>query len=90
MITVEEALRRILERTPRLPSETVGLKAARGRVLREDVFADRDLPPFHRSAVDGYAVRAAVPRTALPALLLDIKARGGTDLVVSEPQQIVP
>ena len=28
-------------------------------MLREDVFADRDLPPFHRSAVDGYAVRAA-------------------------------
>lgn len=38
----------------------------------------------------GYAVRAAVPRTALPALLLEVKARGGTDLVVSEPQQIVP
>ena len=37
-----------------------------------------------------YAIRAAVPRTALPALLLDIKTRGGTDLVVSEPQQIVP
>ena len=38
----------------------------------------------------GYAVRAAVPRDALPALLLDVKARGGTDLVVSQPQQIVP
>ena len=38
----------------------------------------------------GYAVRAAVPRIALPALLLDVKARGGTDPVVSEPQQIVP
>ena len=37
-----------------------------------------------------YAIRAAVPRTALPTLLLDIKTRGGTDLVVSEPQQIVP
>lgn len=37
-----------------------------------------------------YAVRAAVPRTALPTLLLEVKARGGTDLVVSEPQQIVP
>lgn len=59
MISVEEALRRILERTPRLPAETVGLGEARGRVLLEDVFADRDLPPFHRSAVDGYAVRAA-------------------------------
>ncbi len=59
MIPVEEALRRILERSPRLPAETVGLEAARGRVLREGVFADRDLPPFHRSAVDGYAIRAA-------------------------------
>ena len=38
----------------------------------------------------GFAVRAAVPRKALPALLLAVKARGGTDLVVSEPQQIVP
>ncbi len=59
MISVEETLRRILERTPQLPSEMVGLASARGRVLRESVFADRDLPPFDRSAVDGYAVRAA-------------------------------
>ena len=59
MILVEETLRRILERTPQLPAEMVGLAAARGRVLREAVFADRDLPPFDRSAVDGYAVRAA-------------------------------
>ena len=59
MISVEEALRRILERTRPLATETVSLGEARGRVLREDVFADRDLPPFNRSAVDGYAVRAA-------------------------------
>ncbi len=59
MISVEEALRRILERTRPLANETVSLGEARGRVLREDVFADRDLPPFDRSAVDGYAVRAA-------------------------------
>lgn len=58
MLSVEETLRRILEHTPRLPSEIAGLAAARGRVLREPVFADRDLPPFDRSAVDGYAVRA--------------------------------
>ncbi len=59
MISVEETLRRILERTPQLPPEMVGFASARGRVLREAVFADRDLPPFDRSAVDGYAVRAA-------------------------------
>ena len=38
----------------------------------------------------GYAVRAAVPRRGLPALLLEVKVLGGTDLVVSQPQQIVP
>lgn len=38
----------------------------------------------------GYAIRAAVPRQGLPGLLLDAKARGATDLVVSRPRQIVP
>ncbi|MDH3222603.1 MAG: ATP phosphoribosyltransferase, partial [Gemmatimonadota bacterium] len=39
---------------------------------------------------DGYAVRAAVPLASLPELLLEVKARGGTDLVVTQPSQIVP
>ena len=34
------------------------LGEARGRVLAEDVAADRDYPPFHRSIRDGFAVRA--------------------------------
>ena len=76
---------------------------ARRRVMLELNVAEADfervvsiLPCMREPTVSrlhgesGYAVRAAVPRTALPALLLDIKARGGTDLVVSEPQQIVP
>ncbi len=40
----------------------------RGRVLAEDVLADRDLPPFHRAIRDGYALRAA-DLAALPAIL---------------------
>lgn len=39
--------------------ERVSLDQAQGRVLAEDVFADRDYPPFARSARDGFAVRAA-------------------------------
>jgi molybdopterin molybdotransferase len=40
------------------------LPDAAGRVLAEDILADRDYPPFHRSARDGFAVRAAdVPGT---------------------------
>ncbi len=76
---------------------------ARRRVMLELNVADEDfervvsiLPCMREPTVSrlhgerAYAVRAAVPRTALPALLIEVKARGGTDLVVSEPQQIVP
>lgn len=38
----------------------------------------------------GYAVKAAVPRERLPMLIPEIKARGGTDIAVSELSQIVP
>lgn len=41
------------------PSQPVALDAAPGRVLAEDVRADRDSPAFDYSAMDGYAVRAA-------------------------------
>jgi molybdopterin molybdotransferase len=39
--------------------EPAGLADAAGRVLAESIAADRDYPPFERSARDGYAVRAA-------------------------------
>jgi putative molybdopterin biosynthesis protein len=42
-----------------LPGETVVLAAALGRVLTHDVVAAVDAPPFDRSNVDGFAVRAA-------------------------------
>jgi ATP phosphoribosyltransferase len=38
----------------------------------------------------GFAVKAAVPRELLPTLIPDIKAKGGTDIVVSNLSQIVP
>lgn len=41
------------------PRETVGLEDAAGRILAEDVRADRDSPAFDHSAMDGYAVYAA-------------------------------
>jgi molybdopterin molybdotransferase len=40
-------------------AETVELLRSNGRVLAEDVVADRDMPPFDRSTRDGFAVRAA-------------------------------
>ena len=48
--------------------EAVLLEGARGRVLGEEVRADRAYPPFHRAIRDGYAVRAA-DVNRLPAVL---------------------
>ena len=39
--------------------EDCPLTAAHGRVLRQDLGADRDLPPFDRVTMDGYALRSA-------------------------------
>jgi molybdopterin molybdotransferase len=58
LLPIAEAERLIAERvSPVEEVETVGLNAARGRVLARDVVAPIDLPPFDNSAVDGYAVR---------------------------------
>lgn len=46
------------------------------------------IAPLHAGA--GYAVKAAVPRKGLPLLIPEIKARGGTDIVVTEVAQIIP
>jgi len=59
MIPVAEAIQIVREQTSRLPSETVPLEKARGRFLAQDIVADSDLPPFNRSQMDGYAVRAS-------------------------------
>ena len=54
------------------------------------------LPAMRRATVaplfgnNGYAVKAAVPRDALPVVIPAVKAAGGTDVVVSRLAQIVP
>lgn len=59
LITVEEALARILASVPGpLEVETVPLAEARGRTLAHDLVARRTQPPAPVSAMDGYAVRA--------------------------------
>jgi len=73
LLPLEEMEKLIVERiTPVTEIERVGLAHARLRVMAQDVFAPDNLPPFHNSAVDGYAVRHA-----------DLKAAGDTVLPVS-------
>ena len=58
-ITVAEAERRLAAVAPRFPETTVALPNAHGRVLREDLIADRPFPPFDRVTMDGIALSFA-------------------------------
>ncbi len=59
LLSVAQALARVLENVEPLPAENVPIAEAAGRVLAEDLAALRSQPPAAVSAMDGYAVRAA-------------------------------
>ena len=56
MISVEEALARLLALSAPLPSETILLRHAAGRYMTSPATALRDQPPFPAAAMDGYAI----------------------------------
>jgi molybdopterin molybdotransferase len=59
MIPFEEAYRIVMNEVRVLTSERVGMMDSLGRILAEDVLSDIDMPPFNKSAVDGFACRQA-------------------------------
>ncbi len=81
VLTYEQALQNVRERlaaVQRPPStESLPLEQVRSRVLAQDVKADRDYPPFHRSTRDGYAVRSAEVGAAPVRLECVGEARAG-------------
>lgn len=75
-LTVTAAQQCILETVKDLGSEIVPIEQALGRVLAEEVMANRDQPPYDVSAMDGFALRSADAASAPVALQVieDIKA----------------
>jgi molybdopterin molybdotransferase len=68
LLSVAEALDRILARVAPTSAEVVAVEAAHGRVLAEELVARLTQPPFDASAMDGYAVRS-VDLGTLPSTL---------------------
>ena len=58
MLSVEEALDKVLHEVDVLDEESVPILDSLGQVLAEDVISDIDVPPLDNSAMDGYAVRS--------------------------------
>src|SRR6185295_18306444 len=66
LLSIDEALARVLAQVRPLAAESVSVTESAGRVLAEDVAALIDLPPFPSSAMDGFAIRAADVPGELP------------------------
>jgi molybdopterin molybdotransferase len=64
MISVEEALEKVLSYVEVLESERKPILDCLGQVLTEDVYSTIDIPPLDNSAMDGYALRAKDTRGA--------------------------
>jgi molybdopterin molybdotransferase len=90
MISVDRALDLVLDGIEPLESERVGLADAAGRVAAEPAHAAVDLPPFDRSAMDGYALRAADTAAGVPLRLAAGVAAGEVAAAALEPGTAAP
>lgn len=86
-LSYDDALGLILQHAPVLRGERVALASALGRVLVEDIHADRDQPPFDRSAMDGFAVRSADVQPNAVLRIDGTIAAGGDPSAVTTPLQ---
>ena len=64
LASMQNARSMMLANIEPVQAELVTLSSSLGRVLRQDVFATRDQPPFRSSSMDGWAVRRADAETA--------------------------
>jgi molybdopterin molybdotransferase len=76
MLSVEEALERVLSAISPLPEERISILEALGRVTSRDVIAPYDIPPHANTAMDGYAVRAADTSGASPESPVQLQVIG--------------
>ncbi|MBI4630834.1 MAG: molybdopterin molybdotransferase MoeA [Chloroflexi bacterium] len=76
MLSVAEALARVLNDFQPLSSEFVSVENVVGRVLAESISSTLDLPPFVNSSMDGYAVRADDVRAASTRAPISLRVIG--------------
>ncbi len=90
MITVEQAEQLILENTTKIPVEKVAISDALGRILAEDLCADRDFPPFNRVTMDGIAIRhEQLSNKQISFLIEATAAAGNSEKTLQNPENCI-
>ncbi len=90
MLSIDEALERILGYVDVLEPEERPILEALGQVLAEDVQSPFDIPPLDNSAMDGYAVRAVDTAGASPERPVELKVIGEVAAGYVYPGEVTP
>jgi len=90
MITVDEAEKLIQSQTRNYGTERVSLETSLGRVLAENLLADRDLPPFNRVTMDGIAIKFGAYEKGIRSFKIKAtQAAGETPINISAEEECI-
>ncbi len=90
MITVEEAEKIILSQANSYGTESVPFESALGRVLAEEIKADRDQPPFNRATMDGIAINYQGFEKGIRTFFIRAtQAAGDNPVEISKPEDCI-
>lgn len=83
LLTPAQATATVSSHLPSLPTEDCAIESAHGRVARQNLAADRPMPPFDRVTMDGFAVRSA-DLAANPQAPLEVIGYQGAGMIAQE------
>ncbi len=89
MITFEEAYKIVLQNTGDFGTENIELKKAFGKILKEDCFTDRPLPPYNRITMDGIAVNYENAISQKSLLIENIAPAGKEQVKLVDPSACI-
>ena len=90
MVSVEDALRLVLENVISPKTESVDFQVSLGRILAEDLVADRDFPPFDRVTMDGIAINFATFNEGLKTFKIqEMQAAGDEQKTLQSPKNCI-
>lgn len=90
MISVQQAEEIVLSQYQDYGKESISYDLVIGRVLAEDILADRDLPPFDRPTVDGIAIRFTSYEEGFRSFnIKTIQSAGETSVAIDSEDQCI-
>jgi molybdopterin molybdotransferase len=90
MISVEQALQSVLNSAQDFGVEEIPFLKSLGRILKEEIFADRDFPPFHRVSMDGIVIDFAAFKNGQRAFKIEgIQAAGSEQIALQNAENCI-